>query len=346
MDLRDANILITGGTGSFGKKFVETVLRDHEPRRVVVYSRDEAKQWEMSNDPRFGGDRRLRFFIGNVRDTSRLARAFDGVDVVVHAAALKHVPVAEYNPFEAVKTNIIGAQNVIDCAIDKNVSHVIALSTDKAANPINLYGATKLCADKMFVAGHSYAGGKQTRFTVVRYGNVIGSRGSVVQAFLRRRHDGALPLTDERMTRFWITLDRAVRFVIESLTLAQGGELLVPKCPSMKVVDLARAIVPDARFTIIGIRRGEKLHEVLLPDDEARRALELKDRYVLSSLDQGFWHSQGNACAEGFHYSSDRNSWWLTTDEIRTMIADLDFEDARNWAEEQHIVPSSAAQAR
>lgn len=334
MDLTDRSILITGGTGSFGQKLVELLLREHDPRRVIIYSRDELKQMDMAQDPRFASDGRLRFFIGDVREKDRLARALDGVEAVVHAAAMKQVPIAEYNPFEAVKTNIIGAQNVIDCAIDKGVRRVLALSTDKAANPVNLYGATKLCADKLFIAAASYAGARDTRFSVVRYGNVIGSRGSVVPLFLRLRHQGELPLTDERMTRFWITLGRAARFVLDCLGRARGGELFVPKIPSMKVKDLALAIAPGARLKIVGIRPGEKLHEVLVPEDEARAALALDDRYVIPGLRRHEWEGQGTPCPDGFRYASDTNDEWLETEELQRMIAALDLPEARRWAAE------------
>lgn len=334
MKIHGKNILITGGTGSFGKKFTDLVLKEHHPRRLVIYSRDELKQSDMAADPRFTGDQRLRYFIGDVRDKDRLARALDGVDFVVHAAAMKQVPAAEYNPFEAVKTNIIGAQNLIDCAIDKGVKKVIALSTDKAANPVNLYGATKLCSDKLFVSGNSYTGPHPTAFSVVRYGNVVGSRGSVVPLFLRQRKSGVLPITDERMTRFWITLEQGVRFVIQSLKDAQGGELFVPKIPSMKVVDVAHVIAPRATLRIIGIRSGEKLHEALLPADDARLAVEQEDRFVLPGARREYWSGRGKTCREGFAYESHTNAEWLDSSSLREIIEGLDLAEAKLWTEE------------
>ncbi len=332
-------ILITGGTGSFGKKLTELLLREYDPRTVIIFSRDELKQFEMQNDPRFGRDPRLRFFIGDVRDADRLRRALDGVDVIVHAAALKQVPAAEYNPFEAVKTNILGAQNIVDAAIDKGVRRVLALSTDKAANPVNLYGATKLCSDKIFVAGNAYAGAKDTAFSVVRYGNVVGSRGSVVPFFLQRRHDKSLPITDPRMTRFWITLEQGARFVLDCLERAGGGELFVPKIPSMRLVDLARVINPRAEHEIVGIRPGEKLHEVMVTEDDARQTLELGDRFVIlppfkwKALEK--WHAEGKRCEDGFRYASDTNLHWLDEAGLREMIGSLDLPEARAWLTEQ-----------
>src|SRR5437660_8270243 len=254
MNWQTSTVLITGGTGSYGKKFTEIMLRDYRPKKLIVFSRDELKQFEMRHLFPEERHRNLRFFIGDVRDRDRLYRAFDGVDVVVHAAALKQVPTAEYNPLEVIRTNVMGAANVIDAAIDRNVKHVLALSTDKAASPINLYGATKLCSDKLFVAGNAYVGQNRTRFSVVRYGNVLGSRGSVVPLFLSRRHDGVLPVTDERMTRFWITLAQGARFVLDCLDDMRGSEIFVPKIASMRMVDLARAIAPKARLEFVGIR--------------------------------------------------------------------------------------------
>ncbi len=317
-------VLVTGGTGSFGKACTEALLRDHQPAKVIIFSRDELKQYEMAQrilDPR------VRFFIGDVRDNIRLHRAFDGVDVVIHAAAMKQVPAAEYNPIEAIRTNVNGAANVIDAALDRGVARVIALSTDKAANPINLYGATKLCSDKLFVAANSYAGGKATRFGVVRYGNVVGSRGSVVPLFLEKRATGVLPLTDPRMTRFWITLLQGVDFVFRCLREMRGGELFVPKIPSMRVADLARAIAPECRTEVIGIRPGEKLHEVMVPEDDARSTLEYDDHYVIQPSfpwwdAAGFRDSRGGKpCPEGFRYASDTNTWWLGVEELRSMVA-------------------------
>ncbi|MBI2896225.1 MAG: UDP-N-acetylglucosamine 4,6-dehydratase (inverting) [Deltaproteobacteria bacterium] len=325
--LEGKSILITGGTGSLGKKLVQILLRETSVRRVIVYSRDELKQSLLAQKPGIGDDRRIRFFIGDVRDPSRLARAFEGVDLVVHAAALKQVPAAEYNPFEAVKTNVLGAQNVIDCAIDRGVSRVIALSTDKACSPVNLYGATKLCSDKLFVAGNAYAGARATRFAAVRYGNVVGSRGSVIPLFLKLRDKGALPITDARMTRFWITLDQAARFVLDCLTMMGGAELFVPKIPSTRVVDIAEAIAPGARHDIVGIRHGEKIHEVMITEDDARKTLDLGDRYVVLAPIE--WRApdrehHGKQCTEGFRYSSDTNTEWLTVDQIRQMVSDLE----------------------
>lgn len=314
-------ILITGGTGSFGRRFVATVLREHQPKKVIVFSRDELKQYEMARE---FADPRLRFFIGDVRDRDRLYRAFQGVDYVVHAAALKQVPACEYNPFEAIKTNVLGAQNVIDAAIDSGVQRVIALSSDKAANPINLYGATKLCSDKLFVAGNAYVGDRPTRFSVVRYGNVVGSRGSVVPLFLKLRETGRIPITDPRMTRFWITLDQGVRFVIASLERMHGGEIFVPKLPSMNIMDLARAIAPDCDYEFTGIRPGEKLHEVMIPEDDARHTVEMDDFYVilpeLNFWSRGNWR-HGRALPDGFVYASNTNSWWLTRDELRDLVS-------------------------
>ena len=322
MNWRDLSVLVTGGTGSFGKTFVKHLMNDCPPRRLIVFSRDELKQHEMRQmfpDP-LGGT--MRYFIGDVRDRNRLYRAFQGVDVVVHAAALKQVPTAEYNPIEVINTNILGAANVIDAAIDCGVRRVIALSTDKAVNPVNLYGATKLCADKLFISAGAYSGAADTRFSVVRYGNVVGSRGSVIPLFLKKRATGCLPITDPRMTRFWITLDQAVEFVIKCLGLMQGGEIFVPKLPSMRIVDLARAIAPECQQEIVGIRPGEKLHEVLLTEDEARRALEYDDMFVVQPLSILPGWQNGNLkgsrpVPDGFHYASDTNNRWLTLDELR-----------------------------
>jgi UDP-N-acetylglucosamine 4,6-dehydratase len=316
------SILITGGTGSFGKRFVRTVLAAHGPSRVVILSRDELKQYDFAAE--LDHDPRVRFFIGDVRDRDRLWRAFDGVDLVVHAAALKQVPTAEYNPFEAIKTNIHGAQNVIDAALDRQVERVIALSTDKASSPINLYGATKLVSDKLFVAANAYAGSKPTRFAVVRYGNVVGSRGSVIPHFARLAPTGVLPITDERMTRFWITLDRGVDFVIAMLGEMHGGELFVPKIPSMRIVDLARALAPEAHFDVVGIRPGEKLHEQMISVDDARRTVDAGSFYVIQP-DADWWKGDAWAHAkpvpDGFTYTSDMNTDWLTTEQLRTMVA-------------------------
>jgi UDP-N-acetylglucosamine 4,6-dehydratase len=316
------SILITGGTGSFGKRFLRTVLEETDVRRVVVFSRDELKQFEMQQS--YPDERRLRFFIGDVRDRDRLHRAFHGVDFVIHAAALKQVPAAEYNPFEAVKTNVHGAQNVIDTAIDCGVERVVALSTDKACSPINLYGATKLVSDKLFVNGNAYAGAANTRFAVVRYGNVVGSRGSVVPYFRQLAPTGVLPITDERMTRFWITLDQGVQFVLASLERMRGGELFVPKIPSMRVVDLARAMAPEAELKVVGVRPGEKLHEEMINVSDARSTVDAGDHYVIEpELD--FWPRgsiDGARLSDGFSYASDTNDRWLTVEQLRDMVAD------------------------
>jgi UDP-N-acetylglucosamine 4,6-dehydratase/5-epimerase len=318
--LRGKSILVTGGTGSFGRRFVRHVLAEHEPDRLVIFSRDEFKQYEFANE--LGEEPRVRFFIGDVRDSGRLWRAFDGIDIVVHAAALKQVPAAEYNPFEAIKTNVQGAQNVIDAALDRNVERVIALSTDKASSPINLYGATKLVSDKLFVAANAYAGTKPTRFAVVRYGNVVGSRGSVVPFFKQLAPGGVLPITDERMTRFWITLDQGVDFVISMLGRMHGGELFVPKIPSMRVVDLAAAIAPNARLNVVGIRPGEKLHEQLISMDDARRTLDANDFFVIQP-DADWWDGAGwssaTPVAEDFRFTSDANEHWLTVEQLREL---------------------------
>jgi len=319
------SVLVTGGTGSFGKRCIETILRHHRPGRVVVFSRDELKQHEMRSRPPFDtlGEDTIRYFVGNVRDRSRLMQAFRGVDVVIHAAALKQVPACEYNPFEAIKTNVIGAENVIDVAIERGVERVVALSTDKACNPVNLYGATKLCSDKLFVAGNSYAGGSPTRFSVVRYGNVVGSRGSVVPFFLRKRHEGKLPITHPEMTRFWITLDQGVQLVLKSLERMSGGEIYVPKIPSMRITDLAQAVAPDVEQVVVGVRPGEKLHEMMISRDDARHTREFDDHYVIEP-DFVWWEKrprlEGKACAEDFQYSSEINTSWLNHDELRAMV--------------------------
>lgn len=319
-------VLITGGTGSFGKKFTEIVLSRYQPRKLIIFSRDELKQFEMQ--AQFSEERypNIRYFIGDVRDRERLYRAFDGVDIVVHAAALKQVPAAEYNPLEAIKTNILGAADVIDAAIDRNVQKVIALSTDKAANPINLYGATKLCSDKLFIAANNYRGYHGTRFSVVRYGNVVGSRGSVIPFFLKMRSSGILPITDPRMTRFWITLEQGVNFVLARLKDMHGGEIFVPKIPSMKITDLVRAVAPECETKIVGIRPGEKLHEVMVPEDDARHTLEYADHYAIlpsflgHSLQEYLKEHGGAICPDGFSYSSNTNTQWLTIDELRDIV--------------------------
>ncbi|MER2000972.1 MAG: UDP-N-acetylglucosamine 4,6-dehydratase (inverting) [Solibacillus sp.] len=320
--LKDKVVLVTGGTGSFGKKFTKKAL-ELDAKKVIIFSRDELKQYEMKQEFQ---DSRLRFFIGDVRDQERLHRAFDGVDIVIHAAAMKHVDACEYNPFEAIKTNIHGAQNIIEAAIDKGVEKVIALSTDKACAPVNLYGATKLASDKLFVAANSYVGDKLTRFAVVRYGNVVGSRGSVVPFFKKVKETGVIPITDERMTRFWITLDQGVQFVIENLERMHGGEIFIPKIPSMNIMDLAKAIAPHCETKIIGIRPGEKLHEAMIMEDDARHTVEYDTYYVIEP-EFSFWakkHSEnGRELFEGFEYTSDKNSDWLTIMDLQDLIKGL-----------------------
>lgn len=325
--LNDKAILITGGTGSFGRKLTKIILQRYKPKRLIVYSRDELKQYEMAQQFPDSTFTCMRYFIGDVRDVERLSRAFHNVDYVIHAAALKQVPAAEYNPFEAVKTNILGAQNIINVAIDQGVKKVLALSTDKAANPINLYGATKLCSDKLFIAGNSYVGHDHTIFSVVRYGNVVGSRGSVIPFFLKCRNKGVLPITDSRMTRFWITLEQGVNFVLQSLETMVGGELFVPKLPSMNIMDLAKAIAPESAVDIIGIRPGEKLHEVMIPRDEAIRSIEFEHHYIIQP-DFRFWMRRynagsGKALPEDFEYNSGTNPWQLTIEDMREIIKTL-----------------------
>ena len=315
------SVLVTGGTGSFGKKFVHALLRDHNPERLIIFSRDELKQHEM----RVAGfaDRRLRYFIGDVRDRDRLQRAFQGVDLVVHAAALKQVPACEYNPLEAVKTNIEGAANIIDAAINVGVKRVLALSTDKAVNPINLYGATKLVAEKLFVQANSYSGEGGTRFSCVRYGNVVGSRGSVIPLFRKQAATGRITVTDERMTRFWITLEQGVRFVLKCIDLMRGGEVFVPKIPSMRITDLAESLAPGCAIDVVGIRPGEKLHEVLVSRDESRYTLEFDDMYLIQPV-HSWWnvaaYDGGQPMPEGSKFSSDSNAWWLSNSELLQMV--------------------------
>ncbi|MCL5267408.1 MAG: UDP-N-acetylglucosamine 4,6-dehydratase (inverting) [Bacteroidetes bacterium] len=330
--LENRRVLVTGGTGSFGKRFIKTILHRYDVKKVIVYSRDELKQFEMQNSEPFiasGNKERLRFFIGDVRDLDRLKRAMEGVDVVVHAAALKQVPAAEYNPFEAVKTNVIGGQNVIDAAMQSEVKRVIALSTDKAAAPINLYGATKLTSDKLFVAANNYKGFHDIKFSVVRYGNVMGSRGSVIPFFLSRAKDGILPVTDKRMTRFNITLQEGVDFVIDSLMRMWGGELFVPKIPSYRILDLAKAIAPEATVKIVGIRPGEKLHEEMITVTDALNTVEFHDYFViLPSIKlfdvQDFQRRsngyEGRPCEFGFSYNSGTNERFLSVEELRQLI--------------------------
>ena len=324
--LDGAAILITGGTGSFGRAAVRRLLAGFKPRRLVVYSRDELKQYEMQVDPTIGDHDAMRYFIGDVRDRDRLEMAMRGIDVVIHAAALKQVPAAEYNPFECIRTNVHGAENVVAAALrTPSVRRVIALSTDKAANPINLYGASKLASDKIFVAANALSGRDGPRFSVVRYGNVVGSRGSVVPFFRRliARGETALPVTDARMTRFWITLGQGVDFVFASLGRMQGGEIFVPKIPSLRIADLATALLPDAKPRIVGIRPGEKLHEVMITEDDSRSTREFEDRYTIlpSFLDPGAaMRAQGTAIADGFIYASNTNAEWLDVAAIRRMI--------------------------
>ncbi|MEW6209361.1 MAG: UDP-N-acetylglucosamine 4,6-dehydratase (inverting) [Acidobacteriota bacterium] len=322
-DFHDKTILVTGGTGSFGKKFAEILLRDHRPAKLIIFSRDELKQHEM----RTGGfdHPNLRYFIGDVRDVERLRRAMRGVDVVVHAAALKQVPACEYNPIEAVMTNVMGAKNVIDAALDSEVGKVLALSTDKAVNPVNLYGATKLVAEKLFVQANAYSGVGPTRFSCVRYGNVVGSRGSVIPLFLRQRDSGRITVTDPRMTRFWITLDQGARFVIRCIERMHGGEVFVPKIPSMSITDLARAVAPDCCMENVGIRPGEKLHEALVSEDEARHTVELDDMFVVKPA-HPWWigdnWNKGRPLAEGFRYTSDTNTEWLGIEDLKKLASE------------------------
>lgn len=327
--LNNKTILITGGTGSFGKKFTRRVLDQYNPKKIIIYSRDEYKQFLMQGQFR-DHENKLRYFIGDVRDEKRLYRAFDGVDVVIHAAALKQVPAAEYNPIEAVKTNIHGAENIINAAIDKGVKKVIALSTDKAVNPVNLYGATKLVSDKLFISGNAYVGDKDTLFSVVRYGNVSGSRGSVIPFFksLIDSNKTVIPITDYRMTRFWITLDEAVDLVIKAIEEAKGGELYVQKCPSFKVTDLARAMKEDCEFEDVGIRPGEKLHEVMVTEEDSRTTYEYKDHYIIYP-DFDWWEnlnnkSGGKKVEDRFRYSSDNNNKWLSVEKIRELLKTID----------------------
>jgi UDP-N-acetylglucosamine 4,6-dehydratase (inverting) len=325
--LNGRSILVTGATGSFGRKFVETILDGYpEIERIVVYSRDELKQFEMAQ--RFSPDRyrQIRYFVGDVRDGDRIRRAMEGIDIVIHAAALKQVPACEYNPFEAIKTNILGAQNVIEAAIDRGVKKVVALSTDKAAAPINLYGATKLCSDKLFVAANNFKGRHDIKFSVVRYGNVMGSRGSVIPFFLEKRQDGTLPITDDRMTRFNITLEDGVNLVLFALEKMWGGEIFVPKIPSYRIRDVAEAVGPRCRQVTVGIRPGEKLHEEMITETDALNSLEFRDYFVilpsipLWDVDEFARAFGGSRCAPGFSYNSGANSEWLSVDQLRGLI--------------------------
>lgn len=321
MDWSNKVILLTGGTGSFGNEFTEVMLSKYKPKVVRVFSRDELKQWEMAN--KFGHNKRVTFFIGDIRDKERLERAMDGVDIVVHAAALKHVPACEYNPLEAIKTNILGAANIINAAIDHNVEKVMAISSDKAVNPVNLYGATKMCMEKLFVAANSYVGSKRrTKMSCARYGNVVGSRGSVIPLFRKQQKTGTITITDKRMTRFWLTLERGIEFAIKSTEIMRGGEVFVPKIPSMKITDLARAVAPGCKIKYVGIRPGEKVHECLLTEDESRHSFEFKDFFVIEP-EHPFWKAEnmkgGKRLPDGFRYTSDNNDKWLTIAEIRRM---------------------------
>ncbi|MDI6785189.1 MAG: UDP-N-acetylglucosamine 4,6-dehydratase (inverting) [bacterium] len=322
MKLNNKIVLITGGTGSFGKKFTEIVLEKYKLKKLIIFSRDEQKQYEMERE---FNNKTIRYFIGDVRDKERLYRAFSNVDIVIHAAALKHVHLGEYNPFEVVKTNILGAQNIINVAIDQGVKKVIAISTDKATNPINLYGATKLCSDKLFIAGNSYAGKAKTIFSVVRYGNVINSTGSVIPLFEKLKKTGTIPITDKNMTRFWITLEQGVDFVLKCLGLMKGGEILVPKLPSMSIMDLAKAIAPECKYEFTGIRPGEKIHEVLIPKDEARNTLEFPDYFLIKPSftmfgKRNYGNEKGKLIDHSFEYRSDNNDWRVTPQELLNMI--------------------------
>lgn len=327
MNWKDKIILLTGGTGSFGQKFAEIMLKEYNPKTIRIFSRDELKQWEM--EKKLNNDRRLRFFIGDIRDKDRMERAMDGVDIVVHTAALKQVPLCEYNPFEAVKTNILGAQNLIDAAIDHDVEKVMAISTDKAVNPVNLYGATKMCMEKLFISANSYVGPeRKTKMSCARYGNVVGSRGSVIPLFKAQRETGTITITDKRMTRFWVTLEDAVEFVIKSVENMHGGEVFVPKMPSMKITDLAALVAPGCKIRNVGIRPGEKIHECLLTEDEARHSVEFKDFFVIEPDSMwGWWKPEnwngGKKLPEGFRYTSDKNEDWLTQKQLRKMIEGL-----------------------
>jgi len=324
MDIfKDKTILLTGGTGSFGNKFSEILLKEYNPHAIRIFSRGEKKQLDMAN--RFNDDR-LRFFIGDVRDRDRLYRATTDADIIVHAAALKQVPACEYNPIEAVRTNVDGAINVIDAAIDHGVERVIAISTDKAVHPVNLYGATKMTAEKLFIQGNSYSGKVNTKISCVRYGNVIGSRGSVIPLFLKQKETGTLTITDEKMTRFWIKLEQGVKFVIDCIGMMKGGEIFIPKIPSMKITDLAEVIAPDAKKEVIGIRPGEKIHEILLTEDEAKHSREFNNYFAIEP-EHPFWDkhkmSGGKLLQSDFRYTSDNNDKWLTKKELMQIIKEL-----------------------
>ena len=325
-DLDGKSILVTGGTGSFGYAFVKNVLASQALKRLVVFSRDELKQFEMANQISAPN---LRYFLGDIRDQSRLERALDGIDIVIHAAAMKHVVASEYNPMECVKTNVIGAENLINAAINMEVDQVLALSTDKAVNPLNLYGATKLCSDKLFIAANHLSKTNGTKFSVVRYGNVIGSRGSVIPLFKEQKKIGELTITDPRMTRFWLTVNNGVEFVIKNITRMLGGEIFIPKIPSMSISDVATAIAPECKQKFVGIRSGEKLHEIMIPQDEANQTLEFDDFYIIlpknplwGKLENALYDgSPGKPVASGFSYASDNNSQWITTAELAEIIS-------------------------
>jgi UDP-N-acetylglucosamine 4,6-dehydratase len=322
MDWKDKTLLITGGTGSFGKKFTKIALAEKQPKKIIIFSRDELKQHEMKT--RGYDHASLRYFIGDVRDRERLVRAMHGVDIVIHAAALKQVPTCEYNPMEAIKTNIMGTANVVEAALDAGVKKMMMISTDKAVNPVNLYGATKLAAEKLTIQSNAYAAGTATRYACVRYGNVVGSRGSIVPLFLNQRAKGAVTITDERMTRFWLSLEQGVRFVMDCIEQMEGGEVFVPKIPSTKVVDLAKAIAPGAKMNIIGIRPGEKLHEVLVSEDEARNTVERETMFIVKppeTLWKRDMHYEGKPLPSGFRFSSDTNTQWLDVEGIKKYIA-------------------------
>ena len=318
--LKNKSVLVTGGTGSFGKAMVKRLLADDEVSKVVVFSRDELKQFEMQES--FSSPK-LRYFLGDVRDHQRLLRATDGIDVLIHAAAMKQIPAAEYNPMEAIKTNVIGAENIVNVAIENNISKVVALSTDKAANPANLYGATKLCSDKLMIAGNILAGKRVSRFAIVRYGNVLGSRGSVIPFFLKKAAEGVIPITDPRMTRFWLTIEDGVQFVLDSLERMHGGEIFVPKIPSFKVTDVAEVVCPGIPTKIIGIRPGEKLHEVMITEDDSYYTYEFDNYYAIVSpalINGGKYGKNQNKVPEGFRFSSDSNSNWHTHDSFKTLL--------------------------
>lgn len=318
--LKNKSVLVTGGTGSFGKSFIKRLLRDDEVKKIIVFSRDELKQFEMQSDL---NSPKMRYFLGDVRDFSRLKQATDGVDVIVHAAAIKQIPAAEYNPMEAIKTNIIGAENIVNAAIQNGISRVIALSTDKAANPANLYGATKLCSDKLMIAGNVLAGRHPTRFAVVRYGNVLGSRGSVIPFFKEQRVKGAIPITDVEMTRFWLTLNEGVNFVINSLSRMHGGEIFVPKIPSFKVTDVAKIVAPNVPTKIIGIRPGEKLHEVMITEDDSSFTREFEDYYTILApflLETDFYQKNGKTVPLGFSFTSANNKLWHTEESFTQVL--------------------------